>query len=218
MSKLRVCNFSISLDGYGAGPNQDVNNPLGVGGLAIHEWFFATKTFRQMHGLEGGATGVDDDFAKRGTQNVGAWIMGRNMFGPSRGDWSDLNWRGWWGENPPFHVPVFVLTHYPRPSIEMEGDTTFHFVTDGMLSALKKATETAKGKDIIVGGGVSLIREFLNACLIDELQIAVTPVLLGSGVNLLAGLDLPKLGYRVAEYLPSHKVTHVVLEKNKSRQ
>jgi dihydrofolate reductase len=213
MSKLRVCNFSISIDGFGAGPKQSLDNPIGVGGLAMHEWFFETRTFKQISGQDGGATGVDDNFAKRMIHNVGAWIMGRNMFGPIRGEWPDFNWKGWWGNNPPFHVPVFILTHYPRPSIEMEGGTTFHFVTDGIASALRKATAAAKGKDVGLGGGVSVIREYLKAGLIDELQLVITPVLLGSGEHLLAGLDLAKLGHRCVEFVPSTKVTHVVLKK-----
>ena len=162
MPKLRVHSFTISLDGYGAGPDQDLDNPLGVGGMALHEWAFATRTFRQMFGQEGGTTGVDDDFAARGFDNIGAWILGRNMFGPVRGPWPDDSWKGWWGDNPPYHTPVFVLTHHPRASIAMDGGTTFHFVTDGIDAALERATEAADGKDIRLGGGVATIRQYLQ--------------------------------------------------------
>ncbi len=215
MSKLRVLCFSISIDGYGAGPNQDLNNPLGVGGLALHEWFFGTKTFKKMHNEnnDDGVTGIDDDFAARGFKNIGAWILGRNMFGPVRGPWRDGKWQGWWGPNPPYHVPVFVLTHHPRPPIEMEGGTTFYFVTDGIKSALKRATEAAKGKDIRLGGGVSLVREYLKAGLIHEMHFAISPVLLGTGEHLLQGIDLVKLGYHCTEHVPSAKATHVVFCK-----
>jgi dihydrofolate reductase len=210
-AKLRVESFSVSLDGYGAGPNQDVDNPLGVGGSALHRWAFTTRTFRQMFGEEGGATGVDDDFAARGFANIGAWILGRNMFGPIRGPWPDDAWKGWWGENPPYHVPAFVLTHHARPSITMEGGTTFHFVTNGIHAALERATEAAKGKDVRLGGGVATIRQYLTAGLVDELHVALSPVLLGSGEHLLAGIDLLKLGYRCVEHVPTANATHVVL-------
>ena len=219
MPKLRVQSFSISLDGYGAGPRQDLNNPMGVGGMALHKWAFATRSFRKMHdflktqGSEGGTTGVDDDFVVRGFANIGAWILGRNMFGPIRGPWPDDAWKGWWGDSPPYHVPVFVLTHHARPSIAMEGGTTFHFVTDGIHAALKRAVEAAKGKDVRLGGGVATIRQYLEAGLIDELHLAVSPVLLGSGENLFAGIDLPKLGYWQSEQIPSAQTTHVVLTK-----
>ncbi len=163
MSKLRVHCFAISIDGYGAGPNQDLQNPLGVGGVALHEWVFGTKTFQALFGKDGGSTGIDDDFAARGFENLGAWILGRNMFGPVRGPWPDDAWKGWWGSNPPYHTPVFVLTHHDRAPIEMEGGTTFYFVTDGMASALRQATDAAKGKDVRLGGGVSVIREYLAA-------------------------------------------------------
>jgi dihydrofolate reductase len=211
MPKLRVSSFSVSLDGYGAGPAQSLENPLGVGGMALHEWAFATRTFRQMFGQDGGATGVDDDFAARGFANVGAWILGRNMFGPIRGDWPDESWKGWWGDNPPYHCPVFVLTHHPRASIEMQGGTVFHFVTDGIHAALERAREAAKDRDIRIGGGVATIRQYLEAGLIDEMHLAVSPILLGSGENLFAGLDLPKLGYRRSEHVPAPNATHVVL-------
>lgn len=213
MSKLRVHGFAISLDGYGAGPDQSLENPLGVGGLALHEWTLATRTFRKMFGQEGGTTGLDDTFVLRGFENVGAWIMGRNMFGPVRGDWPDDSWKGWWGDNPPYHCPVFVLTHYPRPSISMEGGTTFHFVTDGIRAALKSATEAANGQDIRLGGGVAAIRQFLQVGLADEMHFAISPVLLGTGEHLLAGLDLPRLGYRRSEYVTTPNVMHVVLTK-----
>lgn len=216
MTKLRVHSFTISVDGYGAGPDQSLDNPLGVGGAALHEWAFATRTFRQMHGSEGGAIGVDDDFAARGLINVGAWIMGRNMFGPVRGPWPDDTWKGWWGGNPPFHAPVFVFTHHPRTSITMDGATTFHFVTEGIHAALKRATEAAKGRDVVLGGGVATIRQYLQAGLIDEMHLAISPILLGSGEHLLVGIDTPKLGYRCTEHVPTTNVTHVVLTKKPS--
>jgi dihydrofolate reductase len=213
MTKLRVNSFSISLDGYGAGPNQDVDNPLGVGGEALHEWVVATRTFRQMSGSDGGTTGVDDGFAARGFANIGAWIMGRNMFGPIRGAWPDDSWRGWWGHNPPYHVPVFVLTHHPRASITMHGGTTFHFVTGGIREALERAGEAADGADIRVGGGVATIQQYLRAGLIDEMHLAISPVLLGSGEHLFAGVDALKLGYRCTEHVATPSATHVVFTK-----
>ena len=213
MPKLRVHAFSISLDGYGAGPKQDRDDPLGVGGEALHEWVVATRTFRQMSGKEGGTTGVDDDFAARGFNNIGAWIMGRNMFGPVRGHWPDDTWKGWWGDNPPYHCPVFVLTSHPRTSIAMDGGTTFHFVTDGIHAALKRATEAAKDRDIRLGGGVATIRQYLRAALIDEMHLAISPVLLGSGEHLLADVDTPKLGYRCTEHVTTANATHVVFTK-----
>jgi dihydrofolate reductase len=213
MSKLRVQSFSISLDGYGAGPNQDLANPLGVGGTALHEWAFATRTFQRMLGADGGATGIDDDFAARGFANIGAWILGRNMFGPVRGPWPDDTWKGWWGENPPYHTPVFVLTNHPRPSITMDGGTVFHFVTDGINAALTRATQAAKGQDIRLGGGVATIRQYLRPALIDEMHLVITPVLLGSGEHLLSGIDAPGLGYRCTEHVASANATHVVLTK-----
>ena len=222
MCKIEVRNFSISIDGYGAGPNQDLANPLGVGGMAVHEWAFATRTFHQMHqqegdatGAEGGATGVDDDFMARGFANVGAWIIGRNMFGPVRGPWPQEPWNGWWGENPPYHVPVFVLTHHPRAPLVMEGGTVFHFVTDGIDAALKHAIAAAKGKNVRLGGGVSTIRQYLSAGLLDEMHLAIAPTLLGSGENLLAGMDLLKLGFRCTEHAATANATHVVLTRNK---
>jgi dihydrofolate reductase len=213
MTKLRVHSFSISLDGYGAGPNQSVDNPLGVGAMALHQWAFATRTFQKMFGNEGGATGVDDDFAARGFSNIGAWILGRNMFGPIRGEWPDDSWKGWWGDNPPYHVPVFVLSHHARASIPMAGGTTFHFVTDGIEAALARAREAANGQDIRLGGGVATIRQYLRARLIDELHLAIAPTLLGSGEHLFGGLDAAALGYHCIEQVPSANVTHVILAR-----
>ncbi|HET6316426.1 MAG TPA: dihydrofolate reductase family protein [Chloroflexota bacterium] len=213
MSRLRVNSFAISIDGYGAGPDQSLEHPLGVGGMALHEWVLATRTFRQMFGQDGGSTGVDDDFARRGFDNVGAWILGRNMFGPVRGPWPDESWKGWWGANPPYHVPVFVLTHHPRASIEMEGGTTFHFVTDGIHAALERARQAAQGKDVRLGGGVATIRQYLNAGLVDEMHLAIAPKLLGRGEALLAGIDLKALGYRCAEHVGTPHATHVVLTR-----
>jgi dihydrofolate reductase len=216
MPKLRVQGFSISLDGYGAGPGQSLENPLGVGGMALHQWVFPTRTLQKMlFGKEGGTTGPDDDFAARGIANLGAWILGRNMFGPVRGPWPDDSWKGWWGDNPPYHVPVFVLTHHPRASITMEGGTTFHFVTDGIAAALKRATAAAGGKDIRLGGGVATIREYLNAGLIDEMHLVISPVLLGSGEHLLGGIDLTRLGFECTEHVPTASATHMILTRRK---
>jgi dihydrofolate reductase len=211
MPKLRVHCFAVSLEGYGAGPNQDVDNPLGVGGIALHEWAFATRTFRKMFGQDGGTTGIDDDFAARGFDNIGAWILGRNMFGPIRGPWPDNTWKGWWGDDPPYHTPVFVLTNHPRKSITMNGGTVFHFVTDGIHATLQRALDAAGGRDVRLGGGVAAIRQYLCAGLIDEMHLAISPILLGSGENLLAGIDAPKLGYRCTEHVPTPSTTHVVL-------
>jgi dihydrofolate reductase len=213
MFKLRVNAFGVSLDGYGAGPGQDLANPMGVGGMALHEWVFPTRFFQQMRGKEGGTTGIDDDFAARGFANIGAWILGRNMFGPVRGPWPDDTWKGWWGANPPYHCQVFVLTNHPRAPIAMEGGTTFHFVTGGMHEALERATAAAGGKDVRVGGGAATIRQYLQARLIDEMHLAVSPALLGSGEHLFGGIDLPKLGYQVVEHIPSEKAIHVVLAR-----
>ena len=213
MARLRVQCFALSLDGYGAGPDQSLENPLGVGGMALHRWFVPTRTFQTMFGKEGGTTGPDNDFAARGIANLGAWILGRNMFGPVRGPWPDEAWKGWWGDNPPYHVPVFVLTHYPRPSITMAGGTTFHFITDGIEAALKRAFEAAGGKDVRLGGGVATIRAYLRAGLIDEMHLAIAPVLLGSGEHLLGGIDLVKLGYACSEHVPTANATHVVLTR-----
>jgi dihydrofolate reductase len=214
MPKVRVSAFSISLDGYGAGPDQTLENPLGVGGVGLHEWAFATRTFRQMFGQDGGATGIDDDFAARAMANIGAWILGRNMFGPVRGEWPDESWKGWWGDNPPYHCPVFVLTHHPHAPITMDGGTTFHFVTDGIEAALQRAREAANGRDVRIGGGVATIRQYLQADLIDEMHLVVSPALLGRGENLLGGLDLARLGFAVSEHVPTPNATHIVLTKN----
>ena len=213
MAKLRVQSFGISLDGYGAGPRQSLDNPLGERGPELMQWFFPTRFWRQMQGMEGGETGVDNDIAERGFHNIGAWILGRNMFGPVRGPWPDENWRGWWGEEPPYHVPVFVLTHYPRAPLAMAGGTTFHFVTEGIESALEQAKAAAGGRDVRLGGGTSTVREYLRAGLIDELHLACGPVLLGAGENLFAGLDLSALGYEVAERVPGERATHLYLRR-----
>jgi dihydrofolate reductase len=215
MPKLRVHAFTISLDGYGAGPGQDLHNPLGVGGIELHKWFRPTRTFRQLFGQEGGSTGVDDGFAARGLDNIGAWILGRNMFGPIRGPWPDESWKGWWGDNPPYHCEVFVLTNHPRAPLSMDGGTTFHFVTDGIEAALERAREAAVDKDIRLGGGVATIREYLRAGLIDEMHLAISPVLLGEGEHLFEGIDLPALGYACTEHVPTQDATHVVLTKGK---
>lgn len=213
MPKMKVSCFGLSIDGFGAGPNQSPDHPLGIGGTALMEWAFTTRTFQQMHGGNGGATGVDDDFAVRGFANVGAWILGRNMFGPVRGPWPDEQWKGWWGENPPYHVPVFVLTHHPRESISMEGGTTFHFVCGGIHAALARAREAAQGRDVRVGGGVATVRQYLRAGLIDELHLALSPALLGSGEALLTGIDLPALGLECCEHVTSKYAMHVVLKR-----
>jgi dihydrofolate reductase len=213
MSRLRVNCFSISLDGYGAGPDQDIDNPLGLGGLALHDWVCKTRTFRQMSGDSTGEAGGDDDFVARGMENIGAWILGRNMFGPVRGRWLDDRWKGWWGDNPPYHTPVFVLTHHARAPITMDGGTTFHFVTDGIEAALARAKDAAKDKDVRLGGGVATIRQYLRAGLVDEMHFAISPILLGSGEHLFAGLDMPALGYRRTEHVAAPGATHVVLKK-----
>ena len=214
MTRVRVESFAISLDGYGAGPNQDLDNPLGVGGVDLHQWFLPTRTFQRMHGAGEGTTGVDNDFAERGFRNVGAWILGRNMFGPIRGPWPDLNWRGWWGESPPYHVPVFVLTHHARPPLVMDGDTTFHFVTGGIHEALDRAREAAHGMDVRIGGGASVIRQYLREALIDELHFAISPVLLGRGEPLFDEIDLRTLGYECVQFAASEKAMHVVLRRS----
>jgi dihydrofolate reductase len=213
MAKVRVNSFAISLDGYAAGPNQSLENPLGIRGPELFEWFFSTRTWKQMHGEEDGSTGVDNEWAQRGMENVGAWILGRNMFGPVRGPWPDDSWRGWWGDEPPYHVPVFVLTHHPRKSLEMKGGTTFHFVTNGIDAALQQAKDTAKDKDVRIGGGAATIQQFLRARLVDELHLAFRPILMGSGENLLAGVDLVQLGYRCTEHVSTDLAMHVVLSK-----
>lgn len=213
MPRLRANAFGISVDGFGAGLNQTLDHPMGVGGMALHEWVFPTRMFQQMFGREGGTTGVDNDFAERGFANIGAWILGRNMFGPVRGPWPDDAWKGWWGDNPPYHVPVFVLTHHPRASIEMAGGTTFHFVTDGIETALKMARDAARGKDVRVGGGAATIRAYLRARLIDEMHLAVSPVVLGAGEALFTGLDLVSLGYRCTEHVATPAATHIILTR-----
>jgi dihydrofolate reductase len=214
VSRLRVHSFSISLDGYGAGPRQDLEHPLGVRGLELFDWFFRTRTWQRMHGGEGGETGLDDQWAERGFEGIGAWILGRNMFGPVRGPWPDESWKGWWGEEPPYHVPTFVLTHYPRPPLAMKGGTVFHFVTSGIEAALAEAKKAAQGRDVRLGGGVATIRQYLAARLVDELHLVISPVLLGSGENLLEGLDLAALGYECAEHVAGARaVAHVVLRR-----
>jgi len=221
MSRLRVNAFGVSVDGYGAGPGQSLDHPMGVGGMALHDWVFGTKTFQKMAadfagsliGDRAGREGVDDDFAARGFQNLGAWILGRNMFGPVRGPWPDDGWKGWWGESPPYHVPVFVLTHHARVPLAMKGGTTFHFVTDGIQAALERAREAAQGKDVRLGGGVATIRQYLTAGLVDEIHLAIAPALLGRGEHLLAGIDLVSLGYRCTEHASTERATHVVLTR-----
>ena len=219
MQKLRVESFSISIDGFGAGPNQGLDNPLGVGGEDLHQWFLPTQTFQQLqlkHHMTGkgdGTTGINNDFASRGFKNIGAWIMGRNMFGPIRGPWPDNNWKGWWGDNPPYHVPVYVLTNHARDPIEMEGGTTFHFVTEGINAALERAFDSAEGKDVRLGGGANVIRQYLNAKLIDEMHLAVSPILLGSGESLFSNTDLLSLGYKCTEYVLTDNATHLIICK-----
>src|SRR5476651_716668 len=199
MPKLKVQSFAVSLDGYGAGPNQDLQNPIGVPGLELFDWFFQTIAWRKMHAMEGGETGVDNDMAEQGFKNIGAWILGRNMFGPIRGPWLDESWKGWWGAEPPYHVPVYVLTNYARPSLEMAGGTTFHFVTGGIRAALAQASAAAGAQDVRLGGGVATVRQYLSAGLIDELHLVMRPVLLGAGENLMQGIDLRTLGYECAK-------------------
>jgi dihydrofolate reductase len=212
MSKLTVSAFTVSVDGYGAGPDQSVEHPLGRGTEHLHDWLIPTRTFQQLSGKDGD-TGVDDGFAQRSFVNVGAWIMGRNMFGPVRGSWPDESWRGWWGENPPYHVPIFVLTHHARPPLEMEGDNVFHFVTGGIHEALDRARAAAGGKDIRIGGGASTVRQYLEADLIDEMHLAVSPILLGRGEPLFAGIDLIGKGFTVTEQVTSARALHLVLTK-----
>lgn len=214
MPKVRVEGFTISLDGYGAGPEQSLNNPMGAGGGSLHGWALATRTFQKnLFGKDGGSEGIDDSFAARGFHNVGAWILGRNMFGPVRGPWPDDRWRGWWGDNPVYHVPVFVLTHHARAPLVMAGGTTFHFVTQGIEAALAQAREAAGDKDVRVGGGVSAIQQYLRQRLIDEMHFAISPVLLGSGERLFEGLDLPALGYACSQREATPLATHVVLSR-----
>jgi dihydrofolate reductase len=214
MAKVRVASFSVSMDGFGAGPAQSLEHPLGRGGEALHDWVFPTRTFQRMlFGKESGTTGPDDDFAASGFDNVGAWILGRNMFGPIRGPWPNEEWKGWWGANPPYHVPVFVLTHHPRAPLEMEGGTTFHFVTGGIHSALAQARAAAQGRDVRVGGGVSVIRQYLEAGLVDEMHLALTPAVLGAGEALLAGIDLRRLGFEPTRHVGTASALHVVLTR-----
>jgi dihydrofolate reductase len=213
LSKLVVRSFAISIDGYGAGPDQDLQNPLGVNGPELMEWFFPTRAWRNMHGLDGGETGIDNEIAAQGFAGIGAWILGRNMFGPIRGPWPDENWKGWWGEEPPYHTPVFVLTHHPRTPLQMQGGTEFRFVTGDIHSALEQATAAAGGRDVRLGGGASTIRQFLAAGLIDEMHLAMRPVLLGSGEHLLKDLDLRTSGYTCVRSVAGERATHVFLEK-----
>jgi len=213
MSKLRVLSFAISIDGYGAGPDQDLQNPLGVNGPELMEWFFPTRMWRKMQGQGDGETGIDNGIAERSFDRIGAWILGRNMFGPVRGPWPDYSWKGWWGDEPPYHTPVFVLTHHPRPPLEMAGGTVFHFVTGGIHAALEKATAAAGGLDIRLGGGVSTVRQFLTAGLVDDMHLAVRPVLLGSGENLWNGIDARALGYECTESIAGERATHVFISK-----
>lgn len=214
MSKVRVAAFSISLDGFGAGPRQDLNNPLGVRGLEMHAWFQNTEVFKKMHGQTGGARGIDNDFAAQSFADVGAWILGRNMFSPVRGPWEGDSWKGWWGDNPPYHTPVFVLTHHARAPLTMEGGTTFHFVTDGLESALRQAKDAAKDKDVRIGGGVSVIRQYLSAGQIDEMHFALSPVLLGEGEALFSGINLAQLGFAPGRTVCGEGATHVFLARN----
>jgi dihydrofolate reductase len=213
MSKVRVAGFSLSVDGFGAGPEQSMQDPLGKRGAEMFQWFFHTRTFRAMQGKNDGSQGIDEDYAARGMANFGAFILGRNMFGPIRGDWPDETWQGWWGPNPPYHAPTFILTHYPRDPIVMEGGTTFHFITGGIGEALDKAKAAAGGKDVKIGGGVSTVRQYLQAGLIDELHFAISPVVLGKGEAMFTGIDLPALGFRVAEHVATEHATHIVLAK-----
>jgi dihydrofolate reductase len=215
MTKVTVAAFSVSLDGYGAGPNQTKEEPLGKRGEELHDWIIPTKMFQKMQGKEGGTEGIDNDFAERSFHNIGAWILGRNMFGPIRGPWPNDDWKGWWGDNPPYHVQVFVLTHHPRASVTMKGGTVFHFITDGIESALEKAKKAANGKDIRIGGGVSTIRQFLQAGYIDEMHLAFSPILLGSGEHLFAGINLLALGFTETETAYSERAAHVILKKTR---
>lgn len=215
MSRLRIASFSISIDGFGAGPHQSLEHPLGVGFMAAQGWVFATRTFQRLVlGADGGESGVDDGFVASGFWGVGAWILGRNMFAPTRGPWLDDGWKGWWGEEPPYHTPVFVLTHHARASIEMKGGTAFHFVTEGIESALERAREAAAGRDVRIGGGVSTLQQYLRAQLVDEMHLAVSPVFIGAGERLFDGLDLPALGYGVSQVVAGERATHVVLTKH----
>jgi dihydrofolate reductase len=214
VAKVRIAGFGVSLDGFSAGPEQSLTYPLGKRGAEIFQWFFPTRTFRAMQGLGDGSLDVDDHFARRAMENFGAFILGRNMFGPFRGAWSDDSWKGWWGDNPPYHAPTFVLTHHAREPIEMEGGTTFYFVTGGIEEALRRAKEAAGDKDVKIGGGVSTVRQYLKAGLVDSIHLAVAPVMLGTGEALFAGLNLPALGFSVTEKQVTDHATHIVLEKH----
>jgi dihydrofolate reductase len=214
MTRIRVDGFTISLDGYAAGPDQSLDNPMGVNGPELHPWLRSTRTFQKtVFGKDGGATGLDDEFAARSFENVGAWILGRNMFGPVRGPWPDFEWKGWWGDEPPYHVPTFILTHHARPSIEMKGGTTFHFVTGGIHEALDRARAAAAGKDVRIGGGPGTIKQYLRERLVDELHIAVSPVLLGRGESFFEGIDLRALGYGCTKTVASELATHLILQR-----
>jgi dihydrofolate reductase len=212
MSIVRVNCFSISIDGYGAGPDQSLEQPLGIGGSDLPQWFYPTRTFQSMFGKDG-TTGVDNDLAERGMNNLGAWIIGRNMFTPFRGPWENHDWKGWWGDDPPYHTPVFVVTNHPREPLEMEGGTIFHFVTDGIDAALERARAAAGDRDIRIGGGTSVIRQYLQAGHIDQVHLAVSPIFLGSGENLLAGIDFPALGFERAEHITTPQAMHIVLNR-----
>jgi dihydrofolate reductase len=213
MNKVKVAGFGVSLDGFSAGTAQSLENPLGLRGPELFQWFFPTRTFRQMQGKEDGETGPDNEFARRSMEGFGAFILGRNMFGPIRGEWLDDEWKGWWGDNPPYHAPTFVLTHYPRASIEMLGGTTFHFVTEGIEVALQRAREAAGAKDIKIGGGAETVRQYIQAGHVDEIHLALAPVVLGQGEPLFSGLDLHSMGYRTVEHVPTERATHIVLAK-----
>lgn len=215
MGKVKVAAYSVSLDGFGAGPDQGEKEPLGIGGEALHEWIFPTKMFTRMGGKEGGTEGVDNDFAERSMENIGAWIMGRNMFGPIRGPWPNEDWKGWWGPNPPYHVPVYVLTNHSRPPLVMDGGTTFYFITEGIGKALELARVAAGEKDIRIGGGASTIRQFLLAGYIDEMHLVYAPVFLGRGESLLEGIDLLKLGFTLTQSTIGKAATHLVLQSSK---
>lgn len=213
MSKVKVASFGMSIDGFSAGARQSLDDPLGVGGPSLMQWMFPTRTFQQMHGGGGGETGIDDDFAARGFANVGAWILGRNMFGPVRGPWTDESWKGWWGDQPPYHVPVYVLTHHARAPIEMQGGTTFHFITDGIHAALDAAQKAASDRDVRIGGGADTVRQYLRAGLVEEMHLALSPTLLGQGEALLTGIDLTELGFKCTEHVATRRATHVILSK-----
>src|SRR6185312_12416817 len=213
VGRVRVAGFSLSLDGFGAGPEQSLQDPLGKRGLELHGWFFDTRTFRAMTGQGGGAEVIDESYAARSMAGFGAFILGRNMFGPVRGAWPDESWKGWWGDNPPYHAPVFVLTHHPRDPIAMAGGTTFNFVTDGIHAALDRARAAAGGRDVKIGGGVATVRQYLEAGAVDEIHLAIAAVVLGRGEAFFAGIDLPKLGFRVAAHVAGEKATHIILAR-----